>query len=104
MRRRTDVGRAESQDIGTVCTEIGNASAGARMSVERPKCSNWPADWPSPDVRLVALQRLASGGLHSEALDRAVTDHPTHTGVERRATARWPCRTADASLRDETDL
>jgi hypothetical protein len=36
------------------------------------------ADWPSPDVRLAALKRLAGRGLGSEALDRAATDRAAH--------------------------
>lgn len=64
------------------------------------------ADWPSPDVRLAALQRLAARGRCSEALDRAATDRAAHI-------RRWATRNrqigmtmpqGDGLRRDHTDL
>lgn len=62
------------------------------------------ADWPSPDVRLAALQRLASRGLHGEALDRAATDRAAH--IRRWATRnrQMAMSHGDAPRRDHTDL
>jgi hypothetical protein len=62
------------------------------------------ADWPSPDVRLAALQRLASRGLQSEALDRAATDRAAH--IRRWAThnRQLAMSHGDAPRHDHTDL
>ncbi|MBA2529272.1 MAG: hypothetical protein H0V19_04820 [Euzebyales bacterium] len=64
------------------------------------------ADWPSPDVRLAALQRLATRGLHSEALDRASTDRAAH--IRRWATRNRQIGMAmphgAAPRRDHADL
>lgn len=64
------------------------------------------ADWPSPDVRLAALQRLATRGLCSEALDRAATDRAAH--IRRWATRNRQIAMAmpqgDGIRRDHADL
>jgi hypothetical protein len=62
------------------------------------------ADWPSPDVRLTALQRLASRGLQSEALDRAATDRAVHVRRWAMRNGQTPMRHDDAPRPDHTDL
>jgi hypothetical protein len=62
------------------------------------------ADYPSPDVCVAALQRLAFRALQSKALARAATDRVAH--IRRWATRNRTMAVAhgDALRHDHTDL
>lgn len=53
-------------------------------------------DWPSPSVRLPALQRLAAGGRHGEALRRAEGDRAAHI-------RRWAAKQRQGMLLTDRD-